>query len=67
MEATNERIGGFVDQLLLLCYHYDPKMGRYTPAILNVVRMAAAFTVILIAVGITLALRREKRLRPRPA
>jgi protein SCO1/2 len=61
MEATRERIGSLVDQLLLLCYHYDPKMGRYTPAILNVLKVAAALTVLIVGGGIAIALRREKK------
>jgi len=61
MEATSERIGNLVDQLLLLCYHYDPKMGRYTPAVLGVLRVAAGLTVLFVGGGIVLALRREKR------
>jgi protein SCO1/2 len=61
MEATSERIGSLVDQLLLLCYHYDPKMGRYTPAVLGVLRVAAGLTVLVVASGIVLALRRDRR------
>jgi protein SCO1/2 len=61
MEATSERIGGLVDQLLLLCYHYDPKMGRYTPAILGILKVAAGATVLVLFGGIFIALRRERR------
>jgi protein SCO1/2 len=61
MEATNERIGSLVDQLLLLCYHYDPKMGRYTPQVLNLLRGAGALTVLVLFGGIVVALRREKK------
>ena len=29
IEAAQEQIGSPVDEVLLLCYHYDPKSGKY--------------------------------------
>src|SRR5258705_1792267 len=29
VESSEEHIGSLVDQILLLCYHYDPATGRY--------------------------------------
>lgn len=43
--AHADRTGSWTDRLLLLCYHYDPATGRYTPAIQTVLRAAAALTV----------------------
>jgi protein SCO1 len=61
IEATDERIGSMVDRLLLLCYHYDPSVGKYTLAAYNLVRAAAALTVILLAGFVIVMLRREMR------
>jgi len=61
MEAATERIGSVVDQLLLLCYHYDPKMGRYTPAILGILKVAAAATILIVGAAVLLMLRLDKR------
>ena len=61
VEASEERIGNVVDQLLLLCYHYDPKVGRYTAAVRNLVRGGAALTLAGIAALVLTLLRREKR------
>jgi protein SCO1/2 len=61
IEATDERIGSAVDRLLLLCYHYDPKVGRYTPAIVRLMRAAGALTVALVGGLIFVLLRREKK------
>lgn len=47
--------------ILLLCFHYDPATGRYTLAILRVLQLAGAITVIVVAGTIMLALRRERR------
>ncbi|MGA7990186.1 MAG: SCO family protein, partial [Thermoanaerobaculia bacterium] len=61
VEASEERIGTVVDQLLLLCYHYDPKTGRYTAAIQNIVRSGAALTLAAVLGLVLTLLRREKR------
>ncbi|MDR3533499.1 MAG: SCO family protein [Rhodopila sp.] len=47
--------------ILLLCFHYDPTTGRYTLAILRVVQLGAAITVMVVAGIVMLALHRERR------
>ncbi len=61
VEASEERLGNVVDQLLLLCYHYDPKAGRYTATVQNIVRGGAALTLAAVAGLVLTLLRREKR------
>ncbi len=61
VEASEEKIGNVVDQLLLLCYHYDPKVGRYTPAVQNLVRGGGLITLAAVAGLVLTLLRREKR------
>jgi protein SCO1/2 len=46
--------------VLLLCYHYDPATGRYTLAIMKLLRLAAAIMVVTIAGTLYLAFRRER-------
>ena len=41
-QAAQGRTGGITDRLLLLCYHFDPATGRYTPRIWEAVRLAIA-------------------------
>lgn len=41
VEASQNKIGSVVDQVLLFCYHYDPLQGRYTAAAYNAVRLGA--------------------------
>lgn len=61
VEAAQGKIGSPVDQLLLYCYHYDPKTGRYSMLIMNVLRLAGAATVLALG-GFMLAMfRRERR------
>jgi protein SCO1/2 len=61
IEASEERIGSVVDQLVLLCYHYDPKTGRYTATVRNLVRAGAVITMAAVAALVLTLLRREKR------
>lgn len=47
--------------ILLLCYDYNPTTGRYTLAIMKILRLAAAITVVSIAGLVFLTIRRERR------
>ena len=61
VEASNHKIGSAVDQVLLACFHYDPSSGRYSMAVMTVVRVAGLATVGLIAAAIVMMRRRERR------
>jgi protein SCO1/2 len=61
VEASEERLGTVVDQLLLLCYHYDPRVGRYTATVRNIVRAGGVLTVAAVAGLVLTLLRRERR------
>jgi len=45
IDARRGVAGSWTDRLLLLCFHYDPETGRYTPAIEKLIRVAAFVTV----------------------
>ena len=49
IEASEERIGTPIDDVLLLCYHYDPATGTYGAAVLGLVRLGGIATVLAIA------------------
>ena len=40
VEASQNKIGSPVDQILLFCYHYDPATGKYGAIAMNMVRFA---------------------------
>lgn len=61
VEASRNRIGTPVDQILLFCYHYDPSTGKYGAIALNMVRAAAAGFVLIGGGFLLLVLRRERR------
>lgn len=49
VDASAGRIGSPVDRLLLLCSHYDPATGRYSMAVMTLVR--AACLLVLATLG----------------
>jgi len=60
IEASNERIGTPIDDVLLLCYHYDPATGKYGAAVLGLVRAGGVATMLAFAVFLTVSLRRDR-------
>ncbi len=63
VEASQGRLGNVVDQVLLLCYKYDPMTGRYGWAVITSVRIAGIVTVLAMTTFIFLMLRREMKAR----
>lgn len=61
VEASHNRLGTVVDQALLLCYHYDPTIGKYGAATLLAVRIGFIATVVGLLSFIFVSLRRERR------
>jgi len=59
IEASGNRIGSLADQVLLYCYHYDPRTGKYGAVIYNVVRLAGAATVLILGSFLFIMFRRE--------
>ena len=59
IEASQDKIGTIVDQVLLYCYHYDPGTGRYGAVITNIMRVAGAATMLILGGFIIVMYRRE--------
>jgi protein SCO1/2 len=49
VEASQNKIGSTVDQLMLYCYHYDPETGKYGAVVLNLIRLGGVITIFAIA------------------
>jgi protein SCO1/2 len=60
VEASQNQIGSFVDQVLLFCFHYDPVQGKYSLVILNGLRAAGIATVLAIFAFLWIMLRRDR-------
>ena len=48
IQASQNKIGTIVDQVLLYCYHYDPNTGKYGAIVSRILRIAAGTTVFLL-------------------
>ena len=62
-EASQGKIGGAAEQVLLLCYHYDPANGKYSAAAMNFVRAGGVATVLALGSFIVIMIRKERRAR----
>jgi protein SCO1 len=65
VEASANKIGSPVDEILLFCFHYDPSTGKYGLAIMRVIQIAGAITVLGLGSFMTLMLLRERESRLR--
>jgi protein SCO1 len=59
IEASKGKIGNVADQVLLYCYHYDPRQGRYGAVIFNILRLSALATVLALAGFMLVMFRRD--------
>ena len=64
VEASEGKIGNPIDQVLLYCYHYDPASGKYGAVVVNILRLAAAATILIVG-GFLLIMFRLDRSLPR--
>jgi len=61
VEASANKIGSPIDELLLFCYRYDPVTGTYGVVIINIIRLTGLLTVLALGVAIVVMLRRDRR------
>jgi protein SCO1/2 len=61
VEATGGKIGTIVDKLILYCFHFDPKTGKYSLAAFNAVRIGGFLVVTLLAIFLVPFWRRLRR------
>lgn len=60
LDASRHRISTPVDYVLQFCFHYDAATGKYTLAILNILKVAGFLTIALLAGLIYLLMRNKK-------
>ena len=65
VEASQNKIGNAVDQVLLYCYHYDPATGKYGAIVNNILRLGAGLTIVILAALLFILFRLEKAAPPR--
>jgi protein SCO1/2 len=48
VQASQNKIGSIVDEVLLYCYHYNPDTGKYGAIIGRVLKLAAGATILVL-------------------
>lgn len=59
IESADSKIGNMIDQAMLYCFHYNPTIGRYSAATMQILRIAAVMTIVAVVLMIVLLRRRE--------
>lgn len=60
VEASQHKIQSPVNYVLLFCFHYDATQGKYTFAVMNLLKLGGFITVLLIAGLLYLLMRKDK-------
>ncbi len=63
MDASQGKVGSPVEKVILFCYQYDPTTGKYSLAIIRVIQLASALTLLVLGGFITTQFYRDKRSR----
>jgi protein SCO1 len=61
VQASQNRIGNIGDQVLLYCYHYDPRTGKYGVVISNVLKLAGLATMLILGTFVFVMFRTDLR------
>jgi len=48
VQSSQNKIGNVVDQVLLYCYHYDPRTGKYGAVVSRVLQVAGVITIVVL-------------------
>jgi protein SCO1/2 len=55
VDASNGKVGSLVDHVLLYCFQYNPTTGKYSIAIMRILRAAALATLLLVVTYMLIA------------
>lgn len=61
VESSDGKVGSAIDHVLLLCFHYDPATGKYSAAVLTIVRIGGVLTLLAMAGFWVVVARRGRR------
>ncbi len=61
VQASQNKIGNIGDLVLLYCYHYDPRTGKYGAVISNILKLAALGTVLILGTFMIFMFRADRR------
>jgi protein SCO1/2 len=59
VQASQGKVGNIGDQVLLYCYHYDPRIGKYGAVISNILRLAGLATLLILGAFVFIMFRAD--------
>lgn len=59
IQSSQNKVGTLVDQVLLYCYHYDPRTGKYGAVISRVLQIGGALTLAILGGFLIIMIRLE--------
>ena len=60
LEASEGKVGNFVDRMIMFCYHYDPQGRKYSLYSIRLMRVAGYVTVLSLAIFLFFLSRRKR-------
>jgi protein SCO1/2 len=61
VQASQNKIGNIGDQVLLYCYHYDPRTGKYGAVVSNMLKLGALATMLMLGTFMFVMFRADRR------
>lgn len=61
VQASQGKIGNIGDQVLLYCYHYDARTGKYGAIVSNILKLAAVATMLILGAFMFVMFRADAR------
>jgi protein SCO1 len=61
LEASDGKVGSFIEKALLFCYRYDPHSRGYSLAVMKIMKTGSAGTVLAVAGYLVVFWRRQRR------
>jgi protein SCO1/2 len=61
-QASASKIGSPIDKLVMYCYDYDPATGKYTFAVMSVIRVFGVATALALGTYMFAMIRRDRRM-----
>jgi protein SCO1/2 len=58
VQTSQNKIGSLADQVLLYCYHYDPKSGKYGAIVSHMIQLGGGITILSLGTVLILLFRR---------
>jgi len=61
VQASQSKIGNIADQVLLYCYHYDPRTGKYGAIVSNILKLSGLATMLILGTFMFVMFRADRR------